>query len=102
MTRDDKLPWDADCDGSGAALQRFMRALVCTGSHFTDSHTIGGHALARGVSVFFRVWIAKGAEQRFLDLAEIAELKPPPRVQIGMATPVDDGRRSLRRNTVTL
>ena len=98
--RDGKLPWDAECDASRAAMERFLRALVCTDSHFTDSFTLMSVTKpTRGATVFFRVWIPAGSEQRFLELAQIDEVKPPMRVQVGLETPPDDGRRAIRRQS---
>lgn len=81
--RDDKLNWDAECDATRAGMERFLRALVCTDSHFTDSFTLEPVTRPKRVSVFFRVWIPRGSEQRFLEMAQIDELKPPPMVDAG-------------------
>lgn len=83
VERDGKLNWDTDCDATKTAMERFLRALVVVGGHFTSSFSL--HPVAtpqRGVSVFFRVWIPRGREARFVELAKV-ELKPPPRVSLG-------------------
>lgn len=92
----DKLPWDADCSATRAGMERFLRALVCVGGHFTDSFTLAPVTQpTRSVSVFFRIWLPQGCELRFLEMANIDELKPPPRVQVGLESPPDDGRRPI-------
>lgn len=94
-----KLPWDASCRASGAALERFMLALVRTNSHFTDSFVVGGadrvQLPSRVHDVHFRIWVPVGAEPRLLELACIDKLTPPARVQVGMDVTPDDGRRPL-------
>ena len=83
-----KLPWDADCDATRVGMERFLRALVCTRSHFTDSFTLAPVSKpTRGVTVFFRVWIAVGQEQAFLEMAGVDALKPPPRASVWMGPP---------------
>lgn len=98
----EKLPWNCDCDATRAGMERFIRALVRVGGHFTDSFTL--HTIekpTRGVTVFFRIWLVPGTEQRFLSLAEIDEIKPPPRVDLGWSDSsprdIDDGRRPIAR-----
>jgi hypothetical protein len=98
----EKLPWDVDCDATRAGMERFIRALVCVRGHFSDSFTLYPvDKPQRGVSVFFRVWIPEGAEQRFLEMAGLDELKPPPRVQVGMDPPPAETKREpvLRAKT---
>jgi hypothetical protein len=71
-----KKPWDTDCDATKAGLERFMRALIITGSHFTSSFTLAPvERPCRGVSVFFRVWIPEGREGVFITHSQCA-LKP--------------------------
>lgn len=87
--RAEKKPWDADCDATKAGLERFMRALIVVGGHFTDSFSLAAvDKPTRGVSVFFRVWIPDGSEQRFAELAHVEPLKPPPRVSLGWSVDV--------------
>ncbi len=94
-----KLPWGADCAATRVGLERFMRALICTGSHFTDSFTLAPvDKPSRGVTVFFRVWIPEGSEQRFMALALVDELTPPPRVQLGMEPPTEPLRPTIKRS----
>lgn len=82
---DGKLPWDADVDGTRAGMERFVRALVCVGGHFTSSFTLGNDATKPFKdTVFFRVWIPEGKEARFLEVSTLEELRPPPRVHVGM------------------
>lgn len=92
-----KLSWDVDCDATRAGLERFMRALVCTKSHFTDSFTLAPVDKPRRVTVFFRIWVPEGSEQRFMEMANIPELKPPPRVSVGMDAPKEPLRQTLKR-----
>lgn len=92
-----KLPWDAECDATKAGMERFLRALVCTHSHFTDSFTLAPVDKPCRVTVFFRVWVPEGHELRFLELARVDELKPPPRVAIGMDPPTEPLREAIRR-----
>jgi hypothetical protein len=80
----DKLAWDVDCSATRAAMERMLRALVCTGSHFTDSFSLGQVDKPSAVTVFLRVHVPIGSEQRFLTLAGVDTLRPPPRVQVGM------------------
>lgn len=95
--RDDKLNWDAECDATRAGMERFLRALVCTDSHFTDSFTLEPVTKPKRVSVFFRVWIPRGSEQRFLAMAQIDELKPPPRVDLGWTADAPQPPREPQR-----
>lgn len=83
VLRDGKLPWDAECNTTRAAMDRFLRALVYVDGHFTDAHTLGNvmHPL-RYVHVHFRVWLPEGREAEFVSLAKV-EIKPPPRVDLG-------------------
>ena len=93
----EKQPWDTDCDATRAGMERFLRALVCTGSHFTDSHALAPVDKPARVSVFFRVWIPTGRERLFMDMANLDELKPPSRVQVGMEPPKEPLRDAIRR-----
>jgi hypothetical protein len=93
----EKLPWDVDCDATRVGMERFLRALVCTRSHFTDSFSLAPVVKPSRVTVFFRVWIPTGSEQRFLELAQVDELKPPQRVSVGMDRPTEPLRETIRR-----
>lgn len=80
-----KQLWDAECDATRAGMERFLRALVHVGGHFTDSFTLAPILEPRrGVTVFFRVWLLPGTEARFVELAKIEPVRPPPRVDLGM------------------
>lgn len=94
---DGKLPWDAECDATKVGMERFLRALVCTGSHFTDSHSLAPVLCPSRITVFFRVWIPEGQEQTFLALSRGDELKPPPRVSVGMDPPKEPWRPTIKR-----
>ena len=96
----EKLSWDVEIEATRVGMERLMRALVCTHSHFTDSFTLQSPRLIEKpsrASVFFRVWITVGAEQRFLALAQIARLHPPPVVQVGMESPREPLRSAIER-----
>lgn len=85
MPVDGKLPWDVDVDSTCAGMERFIRALVVSRGHFTDSFTLGSDLTKPSRdTVFFRVWIPEGKELFFLELSKCEELRPPPRVQVGM------------------
>jgi hypothetical protein len=92
-----KLPWDAECDATKVGMERFLRALVCTKSHFSDSFSLAPVNTPSRVTVFFRVWVPEGQEQRFLEMAKLDELKPPPRVQVGMDPPKEPLRHAVRK-----
>lgn len=93
----EKIPWDADCDATRVGLERFMRALVVTHSHFSDSFTLASVVKPGRVTVFFRVWIPEGEEQAFMKLACIDEMKPPPRVALGMEPLPEPARMKVTR-----
>lgn len=99
MSTKNELAWDVEFDATKIAMERVMRALVVTSSHFTSSFTLAPvDKPTRGVSVFMRVWVPSGKEQRFLELAGLDELKPPPRVHVGMNTyPPGPARSSIKR-----
>ncbi len=92
-----KLPWDADCDATRAGMERFLRALVCTGSHFTDSFALTAVDVPSRATIFFRIFVPEGREQYFMRLAKVDELRPPPRVHVGFDTDPGNGRVALRR-----
>ncbi len=96
----EKLPWDVDCDATKVGFERFLRALVCTRSHFTDSFSLASVLKPSRVTVFFRVWIPEGQEQTFLRLAAVDVLKPPPRAHVGMHPPTEPLRASIKREQV--
>jgi len=80
----EKKPWDTDCQATKVALERFVRSLVMVGGHFTDSFFLPTGEVARPnryTSVFFRVWIPVGQEERFKELSKM-KLAPPPRLQV--------------------
>lgn len=98
MTIKVKLAWDVDIDATKAAMERLMRALVCTKSHFTDAYALAPIDVpTRGVSVFFRVHITEGQEQRFLAMAKLDLLRPPPRIQVGMDYVPREQRAPIKR-----
>ncbi len=92
-----KLPWDAECMATRVGMERFLRALVCTRSHFSDSHTLAPIDKPRRVSVFFRVWVPSGNELLFLEMAGLDALLPPPRAHVGMDPPRDPLRKPFTR-----
>jgi len=92
-----KSPWDAECDATKVGLERFLRACICTKSHFTDSFSLAPVDKPCRVTVFFRVWIPEGQEQAFLKMALLDGLKPPPRVQLGMELPTEPLRSPIWR-----
>jgi len=91
------LNWDAECDASRAGLERFMRALVCTCSHFTSSFAPTSVATPSREIVTFRVWIPVGMEQEFLSAAKVDVLAPPVNVQVGMDQFNEPGRKAVWR-----
>lgn len=96
----EKLPYDADCLATHAAMERFLRALVIVGGHFTDSFTL--HPIdkaSRSVSVFFRVWLRPGTERQFEELAKIDPIKQPPRVDLGLTSSLDDDAHTAREQS---
>lgn len=89
----DKTAYDTDCDATRAGMERFIRALVTCGGHFTSSFTLYPiDKASRHVSVFFRVWLKPGTERRFMEMAGV-EIKWPARVSVGMEGPSDDESR---------
>lgn len=78
----DKQPWDAECDATKVAMERFLRALVVVRGHFTDSFSLAPVDKPSRVTVFFRIWLIPGTEQRFVELAKIESLKPPPKISL--------------------
>jgi hypothetical protein len=77
----EKKPWDTDTNASKAGLERFIRALLSCGGHFTSSFFIGGSISIpnRATSIFFRIWLPVGMEKKFEELSGLT-LKEPPRV----------------------
>lgn len=84
----ERRPWDVDLTMSKAALERYMRALVVVRGHFTDSMTLYGDPLNadRSVSLFTRTWIPDGRLAEFQRLARPEGVRPPARMQVGMAS----------------
>jgi len=98
----EKLPWDVDIDATKIGMERFIRALVVTDGHFTDSFSLASvEKPSRFVTVFFRVWIKPGAEQRFLALAGVDKLRPPPVVNLNMddMKPAGERRSAIVRES---
>jgi hypothetical protein len=84
----DKLPYDAECNASKAAMERFLRALVEVDGHFTDSFY--NHPLNKPhTTVYFRVWLPPGTEQRFARLAQIEAVKPPAVPDLGWCADIN-------------
>jgi hypothetical protein len=89
-----KIPQDLDVPTSGEnSLARIMGALVATGSHFTDSMTVGRAGglsvpCGRGVALLLRVHVHADRldELRGL-LGDGCELKDPPRLDICAPSP---------------
>lgn len=73
-----KQPWDTECDATKVALERLMRGLLQTRSHFTDSFALADISKpTRGVTVFLRVWVPEGQEECLSRVAKIVLTKPP-------------------------
>ena len=82
----DKIPLDANCDATKVGLERFMRALIVVGGHFTDSFTLAPVVEpSRGVTVFFRIWLHPSTEARFAELAKVEMPTTPLKVDCGAA-----------------
>lgn len=77
-----KQPWDAECDATKVAMERFLRALVVVRGHFTDSVSLAPVDKPSRVTIFFRVFLIPGTEQRFAELAKIEPVKSPPKVSL--------------------
>jgi hypothetical protein len=98
----EKLPWDVDVDATKVRMERFIRALVVVDGHFTDSFSLASvEKPSRGVTVFFRIWIKPGTEQRFLALAGVDRLRPPPFINLNMddMKPAGDRRSAIVRES---
>lgn len=80
-----KKPWDAEVDATRTGLERLMRALLVVGGHFTDSFSLAPVTERPSrVTVWLRVHLPEGAEERFRELAHLGEvrLRPPQKAHL--------------------
>ncbi|MDP3908875.1 MAG: hypothetical protein Q8Q14_00650 [Gemmatimonadales bacterium] len=91
-----RWPWDVDIDTTRVGLERCMRALIETESTMTSSMRLSKR-MGRGVSAFLRVHVPEGREANFRAIARPIEMRPMPRVQVGMEQSVDDGHPGRTR-----
>lgn len=88
--------WVVNIDTTKPALQRVMEALLLTHSRITDTHMIGDRC-GRGYSADLAVQIPEGEEAKFKAIAKPYLMNAPPRVQVGMDVPPDDGHPGRER-----
>lgn len=66
-----KKPYECSVPATRVSLERMMRALVSTGSHFTNSWSLGSVDVPSSNTVFLRVWVHEGSQSTFEEMAKV-------------------------------
>jgi len=73
---DELTIWHVDIDTTGAALQRFARALLQTGASLLPSRLIMG-PLGRGTSALLMIQVKRSQVDNFRDICKPIRIAPP-------------------------